>query len=60
MTNKEADFGTWFGIVAVQVLDRCGVDFRDQDSVANDYATGRDAFDVVDEICAEYEFGEED
>jgi len=37
------------------VLDRTGVTFRDEDSVRADYDEGRDVFDVIDEIVAEYE-----
>ena len=42
------------------MLDLCtcfvtGVGCRDQDAVRADYEAGRDMFDVVDEIAAEYE-----
>lgn len=57
MDNTNTDFETWFGILSMQVLDRTGVDFKDEDSVRSDYEQGRDVHDVVDEIAAEY--GEE-
>lgn len=58
MTNDDTDFDTWFGVLQVNVLDRTGVDFKDEDSVRGDYDDGRDVYDVIDEIVAEY--GEED
>ena len=38
----------------MHVLDRTGVEFKDKDSVREDYDEGRDVFDVVDDIVAEY------
>lgn len=57
MTKDEFDFGTWFDVLQVNVLDRTGVDFNDQDSVRQEYDNGDDVYDVIDNICAEY--GEE-
>ena len=54
MTKNEFDFETWFDQLAMHVLDRTGVEFRDEESVREDYEKGRDMFDVVDEIAAEY------
>lgn len=54
MTKDEFDFETWFGVLQDNVLDRTGVDFKDESAVASDYDCGRDVYDVIDEICAEY------
>lgn len=54
MTKTEFDFNTWFETLSNQVLDRAGVEIADMDSVRADYDEGRDVFDVVDEIVAEY------
>ena len=55
MKKPEFDFETWFGVLHTHVLDRTGVEFKDEDSVRSDYDTGRDVFDVIDEIVAEYQ-----
>ena len=55
MNNDSHDFETWFDTLQLYVLDRTGVTFRDEDSVRADYAEGRDVFDIIDEIIAEYE-----
>lgn len=54
MTNREFDFETWFDSLSMMVLDRTGIEFRDQDSVRQDYEKGRNLADVADEIAAEY------
>jgi hypothetical protein len=54
MTNENFDFETWFDSLAVMVLDKSGVDFRDEESVRADYDAGRDCADVADEIANEY------
>lgn len=54
MTNKETDFDSWFGVLQVNVLDRTGVDFKDEDSVRGYYEAGRDVYDVIEEIALEY------
>lgn len=55
MTNQEFDFPTWFNTLQVNVLDRTGVDFKDRESVRGDYDEGKDVYDVIEEIVAEYE-----
>ncbi|WP_333709768.1 hypothetical protein [Malikia spinosa] len=54
MTSDDFDFDTWFDTLSLLVLDGAGVEFQDQDSVRNDYETGRNVHDVADEIIAEY------
>lgn len=54
MKNDEFDFDTWFGVLQSNVLDRSGVDFKDEDAVRGDYDDGRNVYDVIDEIVAEY------
>ena len=55
MTKAEFDFDTWFGVLQCNVLDKVGVDFKDEDSVRDDYNNGRDVYDVIEVIAAEYE-----
>ena len=55
MDKDNFDFETWFETLAIHVLERTGVEFRDEDAVPADYDNGRDVFDVIDEIVAEYE-----
>lgn len=47
-------FDDWFCVIKANVLDRTGVDFKDEDSVRKDYEDGWDAYDVIDEICRGY------
>jgi hypothetical protein len=54
MTKDEFDFGTWFDSLSMMVLDRTGIEFRDQESVRQDYEKGRNLADVADEIADEY------
>ena len=54
MTKTEFDFETWFSNLAMMVLEKTGVDFRDQESVRQDYDDGRNLADVADEIADEY------
>ena len=54
MTKNDFDFETWFDSLSAMVLDGCGVDFRDEESVRDDYDEGRNCADVADEIIAEY------
>lgn len=58
MTKQDFDFETWFDVLQTNVLDRTGVNFRDRDSVREDYDQGVCVYDVIDNICAEY--GEDD
>lgn len=55
MNKTEFEFDTWFETLQAHVLDRAGIDFQDPDSVRDDYERGRDVFDVIDEIVAEYQ-----
>lgn len=55
MTKDQADFESWFDILATTILDETGVTFRDRDSVRDEYEDGHDVFDVADDIIAEYE-----
>jgi hypothetical protein len=54
-TKNDFSFDEWFENLKMHVLDRAGVEFTDQDSVKDDYENGKDLFDVVDEIAAEYD-----
>lgn len=54
MDKSTHDFDTWFETVACVVLEKTGVEFRDEDSVRFEYEEGKSAFDVADEITAEY------
>ena len=54
MTKQDFDFETWFDTLNIHVLDRAGVEFDDEDSVREDYDNGRDVYDVIDDIVAEY------
>lgn len=54
MTKQDFDFETWFDTLKIHVLDRAGVEFDDEDSVREDYDNGRDVYDVIDDIVAEY------
>ena len=53
--NQGDGFDDWFDTLSMHVLDRTGVEFKDKDSVREDYDEGRDVFDVVDDIVAEYD-----
>jgi hypothetical protein len=59
MTKNEFDFETWFDSMAAMVLDKCGVEFRDEDAVRSDYESRKNCADVADEIAAEYGDGDE-
>lgn len=54
MTNKDTDFQTWFDCLVMNLLD-AGIEFRDSDSVKDDYNKGENMFDVVDSIIQEYQ-----
>lgn len=53
-TKDDFDFETWFDCLRMNVLDLCGVEFSDEDSVRADYEQGRNLFDVASEIADEY------
>ena len=55
MTKTDTDFDDWYTNLQVHLLDRAGVEYRDADAARVDYDAGRDVFDVVDQIAAEYE-----
>ena len=54
MTKNEFDFDTWFDNLALMVLDKAGVEFRDMESVRGDYEDGKNLADVAEQIAAEY------
>ena len=54
MTKKEFDFDTWFESLAMMVEEQSGVEFKDEDSVRDDYEQGRNCADVAQEIADEY------
>lgn len=54
MTKNEVDFESWFDTLRLDVGERTGVNFTDQDSVRDDYEQGRDVHEVADEIVDEY------
>lgn len=54
MTKQDFDFDTWFETLCNMVLDKCGVEFRDEESVRDDYECGANCADVADDIAAEY------
>ena len=54
MTKDEFDFDAWFDTLKINVLDRCGVNFTDAVAAREDYKAGRDVYDVIDEVVAEY------
>ena len=58
MTKDETDFDTWFGVLQSNVLDKTGVNFKDHKAVRDDYDTGRNVYDVIDDIAVEYGEGE--
>lgn len=54
MNKTDTDFETWFDTLAINVLERSGVEFRDRESVKEDYEQDKNVYDVIDEIVAEY------
>ena len=58
MVKGEFDFEAWFDSLAMMVLEKTGVEFRDEESVRGDYEAGKNCADVADEIAAEYGDGE--
>ena len=53
MTRNDTDFERWFDMLQTALSDD-GINFRDADSVREDYDGGKDLYDVADEIKAEY------
>lgn len=54
MKKGDFDFDTWYGVLNAQVLDRTGVDFKDEEAAREDYDKGLDVYDVIEEIVLEY------
>ena len=54
MNKTNTDFDKWFDTLAINVLERSAVEFRDRDSVKEEYEQGKNVYDVIDEIVAEY------
>ncbi len=54
MTRDEVCFEDWFDNLCL-ILSGKSINFRDADSVRDDYEAGRDVFDVADEIAQEDE-----
>lgn len=54
MTKNEFDFDTWFDSLSMMVLDETGIEFKDEESVRDDYEKGRNLADVAREIADEY------
>ena len=55
MTKSDSTFDDWFANLQLLALDQTGADYRDVDTVREDYEAGRNVFDVTDEIAAEYQ-----
>lgn len=53
MTKDDIEFEAWFEILRDDLAGR-GVTFSDTDAVRGDYESGRNVWDVVDEIANEY------
>ena len=43
-------------MLQIDLLDITGIDFKDKDSLRDDYNVGCDVYDVIDEIATEYEY----
>lgn len=54
MNKRDAEFDDWYSVLQMHVLDNTGIEFRDEEAVREDYDAGKDVFDVIDEITAEY------
>ncbi len=53
MTKNDTTFENWFDYMVCFLADN-GIDFRDEDSVREDYEAGKDFHDVADAIKLEY------
>jgi len=53
MDNTDTDFGTWFSCLQVNLLD-AGINFKDENSVREDFNAGKNMYDVCDKIIDEY------
>lgn len=54
MNRNDIDFESWFDMLQTALSDD-GINFRDADSVRDDYDEGKDLYDVADAIKAEYD-----
>lgn len=54
MTNLDTDFETWFNYLRINVLELSGVEFRDRDSVRDEYNNGDNMVDIANSIADEY------
>lgn len=54
MTNQDTDFETWYSVLQINVLDNTGIEYEDEVAARADYASGRDVYDVIDEITIDY------
>lgn len=54
MTKDDVNFDDWFDLLTMSLSDQ-GINFNDAESVRDDYNNGKNLFDVIDEILAEYE-----
>lgn len=52
--SAENDFEAWLTDLAMLVLDKTGIEFRDAGSVREDYEAGKHFADTAAEISAEY------
>ena len=52
--KDEYEFEEWFSQLRVSVLEKTNFDFRDEESVKNDYENGKHFADIADEIALEY------
>lgn len=53
MNKQDTDFDRWFELLQMNLAEK-SINFKDSDSVREDYDDGKDLFDVVEEIAAEY------
>ena len=54
MDKDDFTFEQWFSSLSILVLDKCGVDFQNKDSVRGDYEAGKNCADVADDIVDVY------
>lgn len=58
MTKDETDFDTWYEFIKQEVDDRVAEEVPGPEDFRQQYADGDNAYDIVDEICSEYEYDE--
>ena len=54
MSNENLSFDDWFNILQINVLEKTGIEIRDEDAFREDYESDRDVYDVIDEMVIEY------